>query len=137
MRLQGEHPATHALYHRLCTHEAGNTQSFARPAKDALRDQDVIADTHRSLEDGGHRATPRNLHPQIPHGFRGPMKTSPTMHAASVEAKSPRLKQLRLPQAMRGGVVHHLLYAASVEGLAESVCDDALVKRTLGSGFVR
>ena len=65
------------------------------------------------------------------------MKTSPTMHAASVEAKSPRIKQLRLPQAMRGGVVHHLLYAASVEGLAEPVCDDALVKRTLGSGFVR
>lgn len=103
LRHKAEHPASRLVYHRLSTHEAGNSHSF-------LKEPDLNA-----------AASPAgSSHPQIPHGYQSPPSRS--LHPTLVARSAPHFERKHLPfsQAVRGGPAHACLFNAHVDGLIDS-----------------
>ena len=117
--LQGDFPQTRSLYHRLVTHEAGNTYSFAKVGQDVVSPRGKNAGIiRRRNEHFG--AGPR--HPQVPNGFK--ISTPRTEYVPSPRAivsKQSPIKDVSLSQAIRGSLAHSLRFAAKVNGLVETV----------------
>ena len=103
LRHKAEHPAPTFIYHRLSTHEAGNSRSF-------LKDPDLNAAA----------SSARSSHPQIPHGYQS--LPSRPLHSAPDAGSAPHFERKHLPlsQAIRGGAAHACLFNAHVDGLIDS-----------------
>jgi len=114
--LRGEFPKTRSLYQRLCTHEAGNAQNFARTGQDLPTTRHSLGEVQQGKVCRPQQAEAGPRHPQVPHGYQSSPRKA---RVASSWMTEPHLTRIPLATAIRGGLAHSLRFASTVEGLVD------------------